>query len=199
MYKIPNIEHKGIHMLSIRKIALGFVLAMLSVHALAQNTKPYFEVGYTMLDVEASSSGITLASSPTILRFIAGTELSEGLAIEGMYGTSLSSDDITVNGIDVSSLLSTELKVKNVFGVYLKPSAKLNENLEVFGRFGYTKAKYSISVAQVGVSGSESSVSYGFGASYQIAKDINLSADYMSYVSDEADTDGITLAFKFHF
>ena len=186
-------------MLKIKKIALAMAVTMLSAHALAQENAPYFEVGYTMLDVEASSSGVTLAASPTILRFTAGTKLSEGLAIEGMYGTSLSGDSITVNGINVSSLLSTELKVKNVYGVYLKPSAKLNENLEIFGRIGYTKANYNISVAQVGISGSESSVSYGFGASYQLTKDISLSTDYMSYVSDEADTDGITFALKYQY
>jgi len=186
-------------MLSIKRITLGVAVTMLSVNALAQTSKPYFEVGYTMLDVEASSGSVTLAASPTILRFITGTELTEGLAIEGMYGTSLSGDDITVNGIDVSSLLSTELKVKNVFGVYLKPSAKVNENLEIFGRIGYTKANYNISVAQVGISGSESSVSYGFGASYLLAKDISLSTDYMSYVSDEGDTDGITFALNYQY
>jgi opacity protein-like surface antigen len=182
-----------------KKIALGVAALAFTVAAQAQSDKPYLEVGYTMLDVKASSEGITLESSPTLVRFIVGTELVDGLAIEAMYGTSASSDDISANGINLSSLVSNDLKVKSVFGLYLKPSKSINENLEIFGRFGYTKAKYSISVAEVGLSGSESSVSYGVGASYKLSKEVKLTADYMSYVSDEADTDGITVGLRFDF
>ena len=182
-----------------KKIAIGVAALALTAAAQAQSNEQYLEVGYTMLDVKASADGITLESSPTLLRFIAGTEIVDGLAIEAMYGTSAGGDDISANGLNLSSLVSTELKVKNVFGFYLKPTMSVNDNLNIFGRLGYTKAKYSISIAQVGLSGSESSVSYGVGANYKLSKAVKLTADYMSYVSDDADTDGITVGLRFDF
>jgi opacity protein-like surface antigen len=189
---------KGSKMIA-KKIAIGVAALALTAAAQAQSNEQYLEVGYTMLDVKASADGITLESSPTLLRFIAGTEIVDGLAIEAMYGTSAGGDDISANGLNLSSLVSTELKVKNVFGFYLKPTMSVNDNLNIFGRLGYTKAKYSISIAQVGLSGSESSVSYGVGANYKLSKAVKLTADYMSYVSDDADTDGITVGLRFDF
>jgi len=62
-----------------KKIALGVAALAFTVAAQAQSDKPYLEVGYTMLDVKASSEGITLESSPTLVRFIVGTELVDGL------------------------------------------------------------------------------------------------------------------------
>ena len=186
-------------MKNLTKIVAPCLLALMSTTTFAQTSDVYADVGYTMLSTRVSSGGVTLASDPTMLRLMVGTEINENLALEGMAGFSMSDDEVKVNGISLSSLVSTSFKVKSAYGVFIRPKTMLNDSVELFGRLGYTKANYSMAVASVNLSDSESGVSYGVGASYKLTEAAKITVDYTSYVSDVADTDGITFGLRYSF
>ena len=181
------------------KMRLAALIALVSSSAIAQQSPVSAEVGYTMLSTKASASGITLSSDPTMLRLLLGTELNENFDLEGMVGVAMSDDEVKVNGISLSSLVSTSFKVKSAYGVFVRPKTMINDQLELFGRLGYSKLKYSMSVASLNLSDSESGMSFGVGASYKLSDTAKLTVDYTSYVSDVADTDGITFGLRFSF
>ena len=181
------------------KMRLAALIALVSSSAIAQQSPVSAEVGYTMLSTKLSASGITLSSDPTMLRLLLGTELNENLDLEGMVGLASSGDDVKVNGISLSSLVSNSFKVKSAYGVFIRPKTMLNDQLELFGRLGYSKLKYNMSVASLNLSDSESGMSFGVGASYKLSDTAKLTVDYTSYVSDVADTDGITFGLRYSF
>ena len=181
------------------KLSAVCLIGIMSSSVFAQQSPVSAEVGYTMLSTKASASGVTLSSDPTMVRLLLGTELNENLDLEGMVGLALSDDDVKVNGISLSSLVSNSFKVKSAYGVFIRPKTMLNDQLELFGRLGYSKLKYSMSVASLNLSDSESGMSFGVGASYKLSDTAKLTVDYTSYVSDVADTDGITFGLRYSF
>jgi opacity protein-like surface antigen len=103
-----------------------------------------------------------------------------------------------VSGPDVPN--GMKLKVDNAYGLFLKPKTKLNDKLEVFGRLGYTKAKYKISYLGRSTNMSDDSLSYGAGLSYAIASNISLNLDYVQYVKDDVSkSKGITFDIGYKF
>ena len=200
MIKLPFLFFiKIIEMNTFSKITVPCFLALVSSTTFAQTSGVYAEVGYTMLSTSASVDGGTLASDPTMLRLMVGTEINENLALEGMAGFGMSNDEVRVNGISLSSLVSTSFKVRSAYGIFIRPKTMLNDSVELFGRLGYTKANYSMAVASVNLSDSESGFSYGVGASYKLTEAAKITVDYTSYVSDVADTDGITFGLRYSF
>ncbi len=166
--------------------------ALLMAGAGAHAQGVYAEVGYTPLSLEASVVGVDVASDPSAVRGLVGYELGPYLALEGMVGFGVADDDITGNGF--SSGLKG--KVDNMFGVYAKPKLPIAPDFDLFGRVGFASTKLSVA----GDSATESSLSWGLGASYRINEQLSINGDYMVYHDkDDVTIDGFTVGVGFRF
>jgi opacity protein-like surface antigen len=168
----------------------------------AANAQTYGEIGYTSVTaketVVLNGNAYNVKASPTALRGIFGYELNPNLAIEALAAFGLSDATVKVNGISVPGFT---MEIDNVVGVYLKPKTKLNDNMEMFGRVGFARAKGTVSAIGVGSeSSSANSFSYGAGLSYAINPTTSLNADYMSYLNkDGFKASGFTFGVGFKF
>lgn len=168
----------------------------------AANAQTYGEIGYasvtTKENISLLGNAYNFKATPTALRGIFGYELNPNLAIEALGAFGLSDDSFKVNGINVPGL---KMEIDHVVGVYLKPKTKLNENVEIFGRIGFARAKGTVSAIGVGSeSSSANSFSYGAGLSYAINPTTSLNADYMSYLNkDRFKANGFTFGVGFKF
>lgn len=138
--------------------------------------------------------------SPTALRLVAGVDVAENLALEGMFLTGLSGDTFSVSGGGASA--SIGLKAGPSGGLFLKPYAKFgaSNDHEIFGRFGYFSSRGNFSGSEswngysIKGSANHSDVAFGAGAKFGIAKDAHLTFDYMRYLEkDGVKIDGVTV------
>lgn len=178
-----------------KKYAVVTAIALASVAAQAQI---YGEVGYTSTNATQNIYGDGIKASPSALRGFLGYELNPNLAVEGMVAFGMSDATVKVNGVSATGV---KLEIDNAFGLYLKPKAKLNDQVEIFGRVGFARVKGTISAAGFGSeSDSDSSFSYGAGLSYAINPTTSLNADYMQYRSkDGFKVNGFTFGVGFKF
>jgi outer membrane immunogenic protein len=177
------------------KLAKFFItgaIAAASVAATAQSidNSVYAEVGYTSINYAEPATSTTMG----VLRLIVGKEISEGLAVEGMLGAAAGDGSGTLLNIPYT------IKTNTMYGIYLKPKAKISPDFEVFGRLGWAASNLTASVGNISVSTDNKGVSYGAGLGYQVAKNIWANLDYMSYydkdgVSGKGPTIGVSIKF----
>jgi len=153
------------------KSLVALALVALAGSASAQGF--YGELGYTALKLEATDGVNTIEFKPGALRGIVGYSLLENLAVEGMVAFGVKDSDISLNGV------GTGIKgdLDNSYGIFLKPRIKVAQGLEVFGRFGYLRSKFS----GAGVSASDSDFAYGVGLNYSINRAWSVNFDYLNY------------------
>lgn len=173
--------------LSPKVIATALLAASTGAFAQAGPTSTWYgEVGHTWL----SSDDI----HPTVLRGIVGAAVHPNLAVEGMLGLGLTGTSFNVAGNQV------KLSVPRMVGVYLKPKFDVSNEVEVFARLGFNRTTMKSSAAGMSASASESSLSYGLGASYRFSKNWYGTLDYMTYHhKDGTKIDGTTLAVGYRF
>ena len=161
----------------------SILLAATAIVSISAHAQTYGEIGYSALQFSASDTGDTFKASPGAVRGIAGYEIAPNLAVEGMLATGMGNSDVKLNGKKIDS----KLEVGYVFGFYVKPKAKLNEAVDVFGRLGYARATWTETESVNGQfeSGSNSSFSFGAGLSYAINPKMSVTADYMQYVKKD--------------
>jgi opacity protein-like surface antigen len=182
-------------------IAAAAAIAMLSTAAQAQTSPLYGEIGYTQFKIkEEGSSNL----KPNALRGIIGYTLHPNVAVEGMLAFGVGDDGVTEDVVGVP--VNFDLKLQHAYGIYVKPKFNVTPQFEVFGRLGYTEAKFkgTTSVPSLGLSVSESDsdgdVSYGLGAAYNFTPRMNVGLDYMRYSDKEGvKVDGVTLSFGYRF
>ena len=156
----------------------------------------YGALGYTSTTAKASDNLGTYKASPKAIRGIVGYEAHPNLAVEGMLA--LGMGDAGISGPGVPS--GANLKIQNAYGLYLKPKAKLNDALELFGRVGYTKAKYKSSYRASSFKESDDSLSYGLGLSYALTSNVYLNLDYLQYIKEkDSKTTGTTFGIGYRF
>jgi opacity protein-like surface antigen len=180
-------------------IAAAAAIAMLSTAAQAQTAKTspvYGEIGYTQFKVKDELSG---SIKPNALRGIVGYTLHPNVAVEGMLAFGISDDSLTFD--DGFGPVTTELKLQHAYGIYVKPKFNVTPEFEVFGRLGYTKAKFKWNdVGGESGSDSEGDVSYGLGAAFNFNPRMSVGLDYMRYSDkDGVKVDGVTLNFGYRF
>ena len=176
-----------------KKLALILALSACGI-AQAQTAAPsplYGEIGYAALNTEVIDADFDTGA----IRAILGYELHPNVAIEAMLGFGVGDDSFTNRGDTV------KLKIKNSYGLFLKPKVQIVEGLEAFGRIGYARSKLKATL--VGYSSetdSDSDVAYGAGLSYQFTKSVYGSVDYMRYYNeDDTKVDGFTFAVGYRF
>ncbi len=147
--------------------AIILAAAGIGSSALAQEKTNYVEGAFGQLTYEESGYSLT----PTIGRLVVGGKVADNLALEVMGAAGFGSSTVGV----------VTLKVNNAFGAYAKPYIKINEKVELFGRLGFTRASLTASGPGATISTSGGDVSYGIGIGVEVAENISLVADYMSY------------------
>jgi len=182
-------------------IKIILISAIASTSVMAQSNKKkdqiYGELGYTTANYsEIYSNANYTWSNISALRAIIGFEFDDNIALEGMYASGVNDGSLTISGY------STKLSLDSSYGLYAKPKLNLNDNFSVFSRIGFAQTKGTLSIPSVGwqSTNSNSSISYGLGASYKLNEQMNLNADYMVYYnSDSNSVNGITVGIGYRF
>lgn len=168
--------------------SLAFVNATFAAEA--DNDKPYVEIGYTALTYDESSYSF----SPSNIRFVVGKN--EGnFGYEALLGINSSSSTKTYSSVDLT------YKVNYIIGLYGKALTHLSDDVELFGRLGWAKFDETVSASSTSTDDSGSGLSYGLGAKYKIAKNMNLNIDYMVYypTKNNISLTGYTIGLGFNF
>lgn len=164
----------------------------------------YAELGYTQLKSDGSAK-------PSALRGIIGYDFHPNVAVEGMLGFGIRGDNESESMATPLGVATATAKVKlsNMYGIYLKPKANVSDAVELFGRLGYTHAKFkadgTVSVpgfpaVSFSDSGSDGGVSYGAGVNFKFSPTAYVGVDYMRYYKkDDVKVDGITVGVGFRF
>jgi hypothetical protein len=151
----------------------------------------YGELGWTRADVETSGAG----ARSDLLRGIVGYNFHPNAAAEAMLGIGIrDSGSTTLLGVPA------DLKVKHVFGAYVKPKLQLTDNIEVFGRLGLAQTRHSISTALASRTDRDWDLSYGVGLNFNINPQTYVGLDWMSYLDKgSSQVDGMTLSVGMRF
>lgn len=168
--------------------AVASALLMLgTAHAQTAKSPLYGELGYTFLEVKNSSLGFK--ANPQALRGIIGYNFHPNLAAEGMlaFGTTSDSD------------LGVDVKVKHAYGIFVKPKYEM-DNVELFGRLGWVRAKVRASGGGVTDTGSDDDFAYGLGVNYSFNPKMYVGLDWMRYFDkDSTKIQGWTVNFGYRF
>lgn len=168
------------------KCGILLVTAITGPLALAGEKSGYVEGAFGQLAYEESGYRLT----PTVARVMLGAKVADNLALEALGAVGMGS---STSGI-------VTLKVNHGFGAYAKPFFSVNDKVELFGRVGMFNGSLTASAPGVSISTSGSSFSYGAGIAVNIAENIALVADYMSYYDKNSITvTGWTIGAKFAF
>lgn len=174
-------------------IAAACLLGAVASTAHAQNT--YFEVSYQSVDLGAQSNA-------GAVRAIVGFKSNEMLDLEAMMGFGVKDAKINDEVFGVS--VNGTAKVDRMLGVYVRPKFKLDNNIEFYGRLGIAITQITAEASgQLGNSyayseetDSESSLSYGVGASYAITPALAITTDFMR-LNDDADAYSVGVRYSF--
>ena len=153
-------------------IALAAIAAACSTSAFAQSAgQIYGEAMYDVISVKDTSGDEMGTVKPKAVRFNVGTVVMDNLAIEGSLlmgaGSASYADSSDVN-----------VKVKNGFGIALRPFINLANDLELFGRIGKSRTKTEWQAGNDSGSETATDTVYGLGLAYAVTKDIRAVVDY---------------------
>ncbi len=163
--------------------------------AQAQQARPaaspwYGEIGYTAAKITSDDA----TWHPGAVRGVVGYDINPNVAVEGMVGIGAHDDSATVLGVSV------EGKIKNSYGLYVKPKFNVTPEVEVFGRVGFARTKVSASAMGSTFTSSDTDLSYGAGVNYSLSRTTYLGVDYMRYYNkDGVKADGLTVGVGMRF
>lgn len=168
-----------------KKLVLVSMLSLAALSAQAQSV--YGDVAYQMFDT-------ALTTDPAAVRGIIGYKINPNLSAEGMFGVNVR------DGKDTSYGIPAKVKLDRLVGIYAKPTFKINDAFELYGRLGFVSYKATGSASagrsSIAVSGSGSDFSYGVGASYYLSPSTSINVDYMDFGDLEG---GFAVGMKFSF
>ena len=183
-----------------KKIIFLVALSMGAMSAIAQeqkafgNATPFVGVSVGMVDYsEELGNGFEATADVTMLSLRGGLKFNEHVSAELRIGKS-SSDTANVFGFPV------EVEVENYLGAYAKAHLPINDNFNVYGLLGFTKASFSADAGFGAVSDDESDMSYGLGLEFWQGKkragQIGGAIEYINYYDkNETTVDSIELSF----
>jgi hypothetical protein len=182
-------------MKSIKKL---FAIAALMIAMTGANAQWYGELAYVSATGKYSTSSSRVESNPKSIGAYIGYTLNENFAAEGLIGTGLGGTDVKVNGASQANPVTS--KTDYLYGAFLKPRAKLNDEFEVFGRIGYIKGKLGSSDSSASSSNVRGDWAYGVGANYYLNKTTYVSASWMNlYRKNGVKFDGWTVGLGIKF
>jgi Outer membrane protein beta-barrel domain len=175
----------------IRIAAMSGLLALAGLPGLSQarDVGGYFGGTLSRISVDDVDGA---SPHPTALGLQLGYDMGPHLALEARAGTGLSSDSVTVQGIDI------DFKIKSFLGGYLRGTLPLSDRFDVYGLLGYATGKASGSAMGVSASASEDSVSYFVGAEFNFGVDYEhgFAVEWGQVVED---TKALSVAYRYRF
>lgn len=121
-----------------------------------------------------------------------GMPINKNFAVEARLSTGLSDDSLLGGIVDV--------KVDSFVGVYAKGLLPLSDTASVYGLLGYTQSKLKLEGPGGSASGSDSDLSYGFGADFAVSGGTSVGVEWARlYKDDVSKIDGLTLSVSFKF
>lgn len=178
-----------------KKLVIATYLAVASIAATAAET--YVELGYTRLTFkDVYDSGSAVRAKPGMLDAVLGVELNEFLAVEVALGLGLSDASFKEDG----QAYDVQVGIDDALGIFLKPKARVNKNLEFFGRVGLVQTNSTLHVEGVPTDVSTSEMAYGLGVNFYIDEATYITASYMKfYDQDNLTVTGPTIGVGFRF
>jgi len=149
--------------------------------AAGPNTGIYAGVGYHMGNYD--ESGIPTLN-PTGLKLVAGKYFMPNVAVEGQILVGTGSDNYF--GVD--------LKLKHMLSVFLRGDLALSPTIRGYGLLGVSSGKLEASGFGLTGSTTDSSLSYGIGAEFDLGNSLSITGEYVSYISiTDYDYSGINI------
>ena len=168
----------------------------------------YAEIGYTQFKLSGEGAA---DAKPGAIRGIVGYDVHPNVAIEGMLAFGVRDDSATetINTVLGPVTGTAEIKLKNAYGIYVKPKFDVTDAVQLYGRVGYTHAKFEASASATApgfgtVSASESDsdggASFGLGANFRFSPKAYVGVDYMRYFKrDGVNVNGLTVGLGYRF
>lgn len=128
---------------------------------------PYVELGYVWPKISGYGIGVTAGDAAVRVGYM----VNANFGLEAIGATSVNSGSIS--GIDI--------KLKDVYGAYLKGQLDVSHGFELFAKVGWIHATLEASGFGDSASSSDSGFSYGAGAQYHFNDKWYGQVDYMSY------------------
>jgi opacity protein-like surface antigen len=179
-----------------RMAVLG--LALVASAAQAQDMKGFYVgAGYSALTIEANKD----FTMPALMAH-AGYQLTPNVAVEARLGTGAGDDSAKYN--DGGVAIVEKWEVKNYFAALAKVSLPLGEYVSAYGFGGFNRLSVENSAvgsymgysASASVEASDTSLTYGVGASVNVTKQLSLNAEYQ-VMFDDVDSMGVSVSYKF--
>ena len=181
-----------------KKILVLAALATASASVLAQSTfgqAPnqnerllYGELGYSQIELESDALPGYSSDNDAVTAII-GYKFHPNISGEVFLAGGTGTETVNYGGVNVGS------KVKNSYGLFIKPNIMVTDRLELFGRVGYLESELDLSVPGVRATSSDGSFAYGAGVNYHFTDRFYGQAAYTSFYDKDDDTArGYTLA-----
>jgi hypothetical protein len=154
-------------------IALAAIAAACSTSAFAQSVGQFYgEAMYDSIKVKDTSEYELGSAKLKAVRLNVGKVIVDNLAVEGTFMMGTGSDSFS-NESDIN------IKVKNAYGIALRPFINITPDLELFGRIGKLRTKTEFQMT--GDSGSDSITNsfYGVGLAYKATKEVSVVLDFV--------------------
>ncbi len=152
-------------------ITSAALLVGLLVTANHANAESYFSIDGSSVSLENETDSDLTAGG---MRFRMGTQISEVFDIEGQLGFSFDKDTESYDGLGAAYM-----------GAYLKGYIPVGHFSALYGLAGWSNVSLSQEVGQGEFTEERSGFSWGFGLETQLTTNLDITADYMSYVRNE--------------
>lgn len=183
--------------------SLSLAVASLALSAQAQDRSPqdsspwFAEVGYSAMSFtnKSETDGSKMKSNPGALTLAVGYRFHPNVAVEGLLGVGVTKGKTKWAGVDEGSRAKVD-----VYGIYVRPTFPINEQVELFGRLGYLQAKVSETNGAERASDSGGRFSYGLGVNYNVSKTAYLQATWTQGIykkKDEPNLKGSAIGFAY--
>lgn len=183
--------------MSAKKSLSALMLACLSVGA--AHAQGYVQLGYETVSVKENfvSAGQTynLETSPKVLSLMAGYALHPNVSGEILLGTGLGSNNVSFSSVNSGA----EVKVQSLIGAYIKPKFNPTENLELYGRLGYSRTRVIASGSGIDSAASQKGFGWGLGMNYAITNSTYVDWHFTQYSNTDGAVRGTGLALGMRF
>jgi opacity protein-like surface antigen len=177
-------------------LVFASLLAVASASFAQSNTPQsnlYGEFAYQSFELE-SDDFPGLSTNNGVVSGIIGHKFHPNLSAELFLAGNVDEGSDTIGGQPF------ETKIKNSYGVFVRPSTMVGDKVEVFGRLGYVRSKLEFSAPGISESESDGSFAYGLGANYYFSDRLYGQLSYTSlYDKDDVELKGFGAAIGYRF